>query len=214
MRAFRLTLILVLAALGAACATQDARWPHFGADPSTPGKAIAMRLCSDCHGLDGNPVSPNFPRLAGQQVDYLVKQLNEFQAHRRGDPLGAQYMWGLARDLTPKQEKEIAVYFSEQKPVPGQPGDPTLVKEGKQLYQHGNPQKGVPACASCHGESGRGAGETPRLADQWAHYVEAQLRVFHTEQRPAGVAMHAIVQVLTPQDIEALAAYLQAGAPS
>jgi cytochrome c553 len=213
MNAVRLTLILALAAIGTGCATQDLRWPHFGADPKTPGKTIALRLCSDCHGLDGNPVSPNFPRLAGQQVDYLIKQLNEFQAHRRGDPLGAQYMWGLARDLTPAQAKEIAVYFSDQKPVPGPLGEPALVNAGRQLFQHGNPDKGVPACASCHGQSARGAGETPRLADQWAHYVEAQLQVFHTQQRPAGVAMHAIVQALTPEDVQALAAYLQAGAP-
>ncbi len=213
MKAVRLTLIVALAVVGSACATQDLRWPHFGADPKTPGKTIAMNLCSDCHGLEGNPVSPNFPRLAGQQQDYLVKQLNEFQAHRRGDPLGSQYMWGLARDLTPEQVKQIAAYFSEQKPTPGVAGDPALVSEGKQIFHHGVADKGVPACATCHGESAQGSGETPRLADQWAHYVEAQLEVFHTEQRPAGVAMHAIVTSLTPRDIEALAAYLQAGAP-
>lgn len=203
----RLTLALAAVALGAGCAPQDA--PHWGADPTTPGKTIAMNLCSDCHGLEGNPVSPQFPRLAGQQKAYLVKQLNEFEKGHRADPTGSAYMWGIARSLTPKQTEEIAAYFNEQTPVPGPAGAPALVDQGKKLFHEGKPGKGVPACATCHGQNALGSGETPRLADQWSHYVLAQLDVFHTEERPAAVAMHAIVPSLTQEDMVALATYLQ-----
>lgn len=204
-----MTLLVATLALGAGCSPQDPRIPHFGWDTTASGKTIVTRLCSDCHGMDGNPVSPQFPRLAGQQKAYLVKQLTEFQMGHRWDPTGSAYMWGIARELTPKQRNEIAEYFSAQKPLPGAAGNAALESQGKALYQGGMPDKGVPACASCHGKEGLGSGETPRLADQWSHYILEQLGVFSTEQRPAAVAMHAIVVHLTPDDKLALATYLQ-----
>jgi len=200
-------LVVAMLVFGAGCAPQDA--PHYGWDTTVPGKTIALRMCSDCHGLDGNPVSPQFPRLAGQQKAYLVKQLSEFQTKHRWDPTGSAYMWGIARALTSKQMNEIAAYFSAQKAEPGPAGDAALVQEGKTLYHEGMAAKEVPACASCHGQTALGAGDVPRLADQWSHYLLDQLNVFGTEERPAAVAMHAIVTNLTPRDKLALATYLQ-----
>ncbi|HCE09363.1 MAG TPA: cytochrome c4, partial [Oxalobacteraceae bacterium] len=40
------------------------------ANPAVPGSVIALQVCSDCHGVDGNATSPAFPRLAGQQAVY------------------------------------------------------------------------------------------------------------------------------------------------
>jgi cytochrome c553 len=208
-RSVRLALLVITLLLGAGCSPEDPRVLHFGWDTTASGKAIALRLCSDCHGMEGNPVSPQFPRLAGQQEAYLVKQLTEFQTGHRWDPTGSAYMWGIARQLTPKQTKEIAAYYSAQTPLRGAPGDAALESQGKALYQGGLPDKGIPACASCHGKEGLGAGDVPRLADQWSHYVLEQLGVFSTEERPAAVAMHAIVVHLTPRDKLALATYLQ-----
>jgi len=207
----RPALLAALLVCAAGCAPQDA--PHFGWDTTIPGKTIAQRMCSDCHGLDGNPVSPQFPRLAGQQKAYLVKQLSEFQTEHRWDPTGSAYMWGIAHQLTPKQMDEIAAYYSAQTAAPGPAGDATLERDGKMLYLAGNTDKAIPACASCHGVTALGAGEVPRLADQWSHYVREQLDVFTTDQRPAGVAMHTIVVKLTPRDKLALATYLQSIRP-
>lgn len=205
----RLALVVATLALAAGCSPEDPRVLHFGWDTTASGKTVALRLCSDCHGMEGNPVSPQFPRLAGQQEAYLVKQLTEFQTGHRWDPSGSAYMWGIARELTPKQTKEIAAYFSAQTPLRGAAGEATLASQGKALYEGGIPDKGVPPCAGCHGKDGLGAGDVPRLADQWSHYVLEQLGVFSTEQRPAAVAMHAIVVHLTPRDKLALATYLQ-----
>ena len=49
-------------------------------------------VCSSCHGMEGKSVSPTFPRLAGQQKDYLVLQLKAFRDHTRADPHAHTYM--------------------------------------------------------------------------------------------------------------------------
>src|SRR5271166_3995735 len=48
--------------------------------------AGTVEVCSSCHGLEGRSVSPTFPRLAGQQQEYLVNQLKAFRDHTRADP--------------------------------------------------------------------------------------------------------------------------------
>ena len=59
-----------------------------------------VHVCSSCHGLDGRSISPTFPRLAGQQHDYIVAQLTAFRDHTRADPHAHTYMWGMAAKLT------------------------------------------------------------------------------------------------------------------
>ncbi len=44
------------------------------------GQAIASTVCGACHGPDGNSVLAVNPKLAGQHVDYLVKQMKNFKA--------------------------------------------------------------------------------------------------------------------------------------
>ena len=53
---------------------------------------IVKRVCENCHGPDGNSVSATFPRLNGQQADYIVAQLKGFRGHNRGDPHAMAYM--------------------------------------------------------------------------------------------------------------------------
>jgi len=73
-----------------------------------------MQVCSICHGMDGNGVLPNFPRLAGQPVDYLVGLLENFRAQGRSDPAGFEYMWGLSHRLNDPQIRGLAEYFAKQ----------------------------------------------------------------------------------------------------
>src|SRR6516165_9525270 len=54
-----------------------------GAGPEgVPDATVAgtVHVCSSCHGPDGRSISPPFPRLAGQQKDYLVAQLQASEA--------------------------------------------------------------------------------------------------------------------------------------
>jgi cytochrome c553 len=171
---------------------------------------IVETLCSVCHGPEGNSISPNFPRLAGQQAAYTEAQLKAFKNHTRSDPDARDYMWGWAAQLDDAAIKDVANYYAAQKPMPGEIGYPPLMARGKQIYQNGIPSQGVPPCASCHGANAEGAGFIPRLAGQHASYLVKQLKVFHSEMRPAAVAMRGIVKGLRDEDVEALAAYLQA----
>ena len=69
-------------------------------NPRVSAVTLAQQVCSTCHGVTGNAVSPNFPNLAGQVAPYLVAQLDGFKSHNRHDPAGFEYMWGLSRSLT------------------------------------------------------------------------------------------------------------------
>jgi len=204
-----IAIALAVAGIAAGCANvQRSRTLN---DPAVPPQSTAREVCSNCHGVDGNSVSPNFPRLAGQQEAYIVEQLTAFRSHSRTDPPGFEYMWGLSRHLTDGQIKGLAAYFSAQKPVPDAPGEAVLAARGKDIFEHGVPSKNIPPCGSCHGQQGEGAGTFPRIAYQHADYALKQLLVFQrTDERPQGALMKTVVHLLTHQDMEAVAAYLQA----
>ncbi len=168
----------------------------------------ASDVCSKCHGDKGDSTSPLFPRLAGQQAAYLEQELKLFRDKGRGDPHARAYMWGIAGPLTDDQIKGLATYFSQQRPVKGTPAsDPALAAKGKALFQHGDDARGIPVCASCHGERAEGNDAIPRLAGQWEDYLVNQMEAFRGTLR-VNETMHANTEHLTNDDIQALAAYL------
>lgn len=208
MKTVSLTLALILAAIGAGCSTTSERSRNL-ADPSVSGKTLAQQVCSNCHGIDGNSVNPNFPKLSGQQKEYFVSQLKEFKSHDRFDPAGFEYMWGLSRSLTDKQIDELAAYFAPQKNIADKPVNATREGEGKVVFEQGVPAKNIPACSACHGADGAGNGTFPRIAGQHADYLVKQLIVFQrTDERPLGAVMKNVAHDLTPGNIENVAAYL------
>ena len=207
----RLTLPLAMAvvALGAGCANLERS--RNVADPNVSGQTLAQQVCSNCHGIDGNSVSPNFPNLAAQQKTYLVSQLEGFRNPGRSDPAGFEYMWGLSHHLTDKQIGELADYFAAQKLVSPGAGKQLEAAKGKQIFEEGLAAQSIPPCKSCHGEQGQGTqGVAPRIAHQHADYIVKQLDVFQrTNQRPAGPAMKVVAHGLTKQNMEDVAQYLQ-----
>jgi cytochrome c553 len=199
--------ILALSMAGGCANTQRSR---DLANVRVAPAVTAAQVCSNCHGIDGVSVSPNFPRLAGQTRAYLVSQLNNFRGHHRSDPAGYEYMWGLTRDLSDEQIAGLAAYFSAQMPRRNSAVNPALLPLGSKIYEQGVPERGTPPCLACHGADGQGLDNFPRLASQHQDYLVKQLTIFkQTEQRP-GTPMTQITHALTPQEIEAVAAYLQA----
>lgn len=73
------------------------------------GKQLAQQKnCASCHGADGNtPVSPEFPRLAGQHPEYLAKALRDYKGGKRKDPV----MGGQAKDLTNQNIADLTAYY-------------------------------------------------------------------------------------------------------
>jgi len=201
------TVVLALAMSGAA-ATAFAQGAGTGADARTPGEEKAVNLCSTCHGPRGVSVSPIFPNLAAQQPDYLIAQIQAFQAHTREEKAAHDIMYGIAGNLDAPLVASIAQYYSAQPPAPGRPGNPELIAKGKALYETGIPDRAIPPCATCHGTDARGRGIFPRLAGQHATYVVHQIEYIQQVVRKAPV-MHGIVKELTPPEMEAIAAYVQ-----
>ena len=71
------------------------------------GKTKAA-TCFACHGVDGNSVDPQYPRLAGQYNLYLQHVLHEYKSGQRNNPI----MKGMVATLSDQDIKDIAAYFS------------------------------------------------------------------------------------------------------
>ena len=66
--------------------------------------------CVVCHGADGNSASAEFPRLAGQQADYMVKALKDYKSGLRKNPIMAP----LAASLSVRDMEDLAAFYSRQ----------------------------------------------------------------------------------------------------
>ena len=209
MKLVSLIAVAAAAALVAGCAGVE-RSRNLG-DPKVSGVTIAQQVCSNCHGLSGNSVSPNFPNLAAQTQPYLAAQLASFKSHGRRDPPGYQYMWGLSRHLTDDQIAGLSAYYAQQTAVvqPAE-GDASRLPMGKAIFEGGIEDKAVPACNTCHGDQGQGMATFPRLAGQHADYTLKQLMVFQrTDERPDGAVMKIVSHGLSVQDMTDVASYVQ-----
>ena len=168
----------------------------------------AVNLCSTCHGPRGISTSPEFPILAAQRTGYLAAQIDAFRKQARAEKDAHDFMWGIAGRLDEKIIDGIAAYYAAQPRAPGRTDDPAMVTKGKELFDKGLLDRGIPACATCHGANGEGIADFPRLAGQHAKYVAKQLTYIQTLTRAAPV-MHGIVKDLTPDEMQAVAAYVQ-----
>jgi cytochrome c553 len=172
-----------------------------------PDVAGIVHVCSSCHGPGGHSISSTFPRLAGQQKDYLIAQLTAFRDRTRADPHAQTYMWGMAARLTNPIIAALATYYAGQPPTRGTPADSPEAQAGRKIYTEGIPARGVPPCMTCHGAKGEGNSAFPRLAGQHSAYIERQLDAFASNAR-ANIIMHENSKNLTPEQISAIAAYL------
>jgi cytochrome c553 len=205
MKLFKYSAMATLVVLLAAC-TNVERSRTLG-NPSVNGKTIAQQVCSACHGADGNSTSPEYPRLAGQQPEYLIAQIKGFNQHTRTDRLAQEVMAGMSRDLTEVQLSEMAVYFSRQK-VKNDTAKRDASDTGKSIYQKGLPEAGVVPCMVCHGVNAEGNSIFPRLAGQHQPYLVKQLHVFRDTHGRPGTPMADVSKSITDADIQHLADYL------
>jgi cytochrome c553 len=148
--------------------------------------------CFGCHGDKGNSSNPQLPSLAAQQSVYILTQLKAFKSGTRVNPL----MQAQATNLSDEDINNFGAYFAVQQPVKAG-GDPVLAAEG---------QAKATICLGCHGSSGEGNGQFPRLAGQHPQYLEQQLNSFKNGSRKNG-PMQAISGNLTEDEIKALAAF-------
>lgn len=192
------TLLLLLLLLPAAGAVQ--------AGPGVP--PTVQQVCVACHGLDGDSADPERPRLAGLDSEYLLRQLRAYASGKRRD----ETMSSIVSALDPGEFALLAAYYGAQPPLSGraEAGDPELVRRGQAIYDDGNTDSGVPACAGCHQADGRGNARFPRLAGQHAAYVQRQLLAYKSGRRATDPLMTTVGRRLRNDEIEAVAAYVAA----
>ena len=142
-------------------------------------------------------------------TNYLAAQLKAFHSQTRGDPDAIGYMWGMAGQLDDGTISALAAYYATQKPDVSVVVSPATVARGREIYEHGVPAQGVPACSTCHGPDAHGMADFPRLAGQHSQYILKQLSSFQSNMRNVAV-MHGVAQNLQLQEMQSVAAYLQA----
>jgi cytochrome c553 len=168
------------------------------------GQAIATQVCGACHSFDGSRGSPANPILAGQHPEYLVKQLQEYKSGRRNNAI----MKGFASTLSDDDMKNVAAFYASKSAKPGFAKDKALVQLGERIWRGGIADKGVPACAACHGPNGSGLPvQYPRIAGQHADYTEAQMVAFRSGARGNNAQMTAIAAKMSDREIKAVSDY-------
>ena len=196
----KVVALLSLVAVFAAGAVQ-------AAGDAAAGKSKSA-ACAGCHGMDGNSVNPEWPKLAGQHEDYLFKQLQNFKSGDRQNAL----MAGQVAALNEQDMADLAAYFSSLKGSGGET-DPAQLEVGQTLYRAGNAASGVSACTACHGPTGAGNPQAkfPSLSGQHATYVMNQLKAFRSGERAndAGQMMRNIASKMSDAEIVAAAQYVQ-----
>lgn len=167
---------------------------------------IITTACAACHTQTGNSVVTQFPKLAGQAPDYLAKQLTDVKSGVRK----SEVMSPIATKLSNAEIKALASYFAGQARTPGVVGNSKLVAAGAVVYNEGNKENGVPACAGCHMPDGRGAPRFPLVASQHADYVVAQLKAFKagTRSNDLGKIMRAVASRMTDDEMTSVAQYI------
>jgi cytochrome c553 len=166
------------------------------ASPPVPAKAAA---CFACHGTGGRSVQPLIPVLAGQTSRYLYLQLRDFQEGRRSN----EQMSPMAQGLSKDEMRELAAYFSAQKPA-AQTFQPDADKA-----RLGKAKADETLCTMCHLGGFAGQNEIPRVAGQHFDYVLKQLTDFKARRRTNDAGnMTSVSNTLTDADILNLAHYL------
>jgi cytochrome c553 len=164
--------------------------------------------CLACHGEVGNSAVPSFPNLAGQNAQYLLKQLLEIQNGQRE----VLTMAGILDDLTESDLSDIATYYESQPRNHGA-AKPDLVELGETIYRAGIPRKNIAACTACHSPTGNGNGPAvfPALAGQWPEYLVAQLKNFQSGERHndgESQMMRTTAMDMNEKEMKAVASYL------
>lgn len=200
--------LCAIASLLTGCApTQPASPAHFSRD----GRTIAFsgadagpaNACFTCHGLAGEGDGDATPRLAGLDAGYLQRQLDGFADGRRRH---SRMAW-IARQLDETDRVAVSRYYARLSYEP-RAGQPSVAAPA--IYVHGDAERGLPACAECHGRLAEGGGPAnPPLAGQPANYLARQLDHWRTGMRrnDPGAVMARISQLLTPSEIREASAY-------
>ncbi len=200
---------------------------HWGDAKAGATKAGA---CAACHGVDGNPSDPQYPRLAGMPERYTARQLALFKSGERNTGMAA-VMMPMAMPLSAQDMRDVGAYFAMQRAGAGIADDSVIAdgpdkglkfyEVGQNLFRHGDVQRGIPACMACHGPTGSGnpGPAYPHVGGQQSAYVARRLEQYRdgttgAQDTTLFNVMATVAKSLTDQEIQSLGSYLQGLHPS
>jgi thiosulfate dehydrogenase len=185
----------------------------LGAKIAAQGTTKGVAPCLTCHGADGAGMAPaGYPRIAGLEAAYLAKQLKDYRAGKRNNPV----MMPMAKGLTEDEIAAVSAHYAAM-PIPPTSAEPpadAVAQTAKNLIQWGDwNERRLPACGQCHAPDGNGIGPNfPGISGQHASYLKAQLRAWKagTRANDSMGLMKAVADQLTDAEIDALSAYYAA----
>jgi len=194
---------------------------HVQAQDLEKGREINT-TCAGCHGEFGQGgARGEYPRLAGQRVNYLVSQLKSFRSRTRINiPM---YPYTQERELPDEDIRDVAAYlagielpttwpvFKESDDaltrltltervmiIPRVSGD---LANGEAVYQK--------KCATCHARNGTGRGMFPMLVGQYTSYLKRQIEKYLANERAHDdIEVGGVLTSLSGGDVQDVLAYL------
>ena len=205
MKYFYLTVLFFISGLA------DASGDLLVSVPDTMEERV--KACTICHdNKDRVGRDAYYPRIAGKPAGYLFNQLKNFRDGRRY----YQPMAILLENMSDKYMLEIAYYFSSLQlsyPPPEKISiHPEETKIADVLIHLGDPERDIPACKACHGETLMGTEPfIPGLLGLSHTYISAQFGSWRNGGVMRGQSpncMSEIAKQLTDEETNAIAKWL------
>jgi len=208
-----LALSVSIALLNISGIAQAKPTTKINAEPNATAGKTKSESCAGCHGEGGNSMMPLFPKLADQNEEYLVKQMEAFKDGSRVGPT----MSAMVATLTSKDFRDIASYYEKQKVTANslpefdidddetasdlseeeavaateakkqaaQEQQDAMLAQGYDIYRNGDLESEISACIACHGPYGEGnkPASFPALQGQHADYLIKTLTDFKNNAR-------------------------------
>jgi cytochrome c553 len=152
-----------------------------------------LLVCNACHGENGVPKNATIPVIWGQQENYLVKQLHDFQSGDRN----FEVMSWMTINFTPAELTTAAAGFAK-KSWPVRPVGAAAT----------SPPAMAAVCQVCHQQNFVGGLAAPRLAGQSYEYLVETMRRYAEGERANSPEMKTIMTAISPAEREAIARYI------
>jgi len=200
--ASRIRFIASLAILAVAVTAPLAAQAQAPVGDAKRGQTLSY-TCNGCHAISNyKNAYPTYsvPKLQGQRPEYLVAALKEYKSGDRSHGT----MHSQASSMNEQDMADVAAYLA---------GPDVLTKSANDVPASARP-KVTETCLACHGTNGVGiTADYPTLAGQHRDYIERALHEYQKGGRKNPIMM-GMVTTLTPEEIEAVAAYYSGLTPS
>jgi cytochrome c553 len=152
-----------------------------------------LLVCATCHGVRGVPQNPTIPVIWGQQENYLLKQLHDFES---GDRAFEAMAW-MASFFSQSEMASAAAYFAKKSWPSRSAGAASA-----------SPPALVAVCQVCHQQNFVGGLPAPRLAGQSYEYLVEAMRRYAEGERTNDTNMTSIMKALSSAEREEIARYI------